>query len=99
MTMTLRSIVFPEPFQPRLLIAYETVTPKKVGEIACFRLLLYRLLNIRINRAKIATIATIMPADTGMKYKSAADAGVGVGGGVASGASSTFIAVSADDPQ
>ena len=91
--MTLRSIVFPEPFQPRLLIAYETVTPKKVGEIACFRLLLYRLLNIRINRAKIATIATIMPADTGMKYRSAADSGDAVGSAVAAGACSTFMAV------
>ena len=39
-----------------------------------------------------------MPIDTGMKYRSAADAGGDVGSGVAAGASSTFIAVSAKDP-
>ena len=43
-------------------------------------------------------IATIMPLTAGTKYKSAADAGVGVGSAVAVGADSTFMAVSANEP-
>jgi hypothetical protein len=37
------------------------------------------LLYIRISKARTTTTATVMPADAGMKYKSAADAGVDVG--------------------
>ena len=45
--------------------------------------------------APTTAIATIMPTTAGTKYMSATDAGVGVGAGVAAGASSTPMAVSA----
>jgi len=60
-----------------------------------FRLAVYRFRSIRMITSPITTIAMIMPVDTGRKYMSATDAGVGVGGGVAAGGSSTFMAVSA----
>ena len=44
------------------------------------------------------TMAMIMAIETGRKYRSAADAGVGVGSGVAAGDSSTVKAVSANEP-
>ena len=69
----------------------DSVTPKKErGKIRLRSALAYRLLNSKISKAKTAIMATIMPADTGMKYKSAADAGEVVGGAVAAGASFTF---------
>ena len=49
--------------------------------------------------APTTAIATIMPIIPGTKYRSAIDAGVGVGAGVAAGASSTPMAVSANDGQ
>ena len=58
----------------------------------------YRFLSSRKSSSPTAMIATIMPAVAGTKYMSATDAGVGVGAGVASGASSTFTAVSANEP-
>jgi len=64
---------------------------------ACL-LLAYRFLIIRKSNSPITIIATIVATDIGKKYKSAADAGCGVGSGVAAGASSTLIAVSADEP-
>lgn len=45
------------------------------------------------------TIATIMPMDSGTKYRSAAEAGVGVGDGVAAGAFIMLKAVSVYDGQ
>ncbi len=62
-------------------------------------LVVYFFLSSRISRIKTATIAMIMAADTGRKYRSAMDAGIGVGSGVAGGASSTNMDVSADEPQ
>jgi hypothetical protein len=65
----------------------------------CFRLDVYRFLNSNnTSRARTMSIAMIMPIYTGRKYMSATDAGVGVSGGVAGGASSTFMAVSANEP-
>ena len=46
----------------------------------------------------ITTIAIIAPAPIPNTYVSVMGAGVGVGGGVAAGGSSTFMAVSAEDP-
>ena len=78
------------PLSPVLLCQCDC-DPEKKREV-CVRFLLeaYLLLNSRISNAKTATIATIMPTDTGMKYKSAADAGEAVGTGVEAGASFTF---------
>ena len=92
-TVTATAVSVPLQSPLSLLLPLMFLPRKKEGEIVYINKLLYRLLNIRISKAKTTTIATIMPAETGMKYKSATDAGVGVGGGVVSGASSTFIAV------
>jgi hypothetical protein len=59
----------------------------------------YRFLSISTITTPTATIAMIMPIVAGRKYMSAMDAGVGVGAGVAAGASSTFIAVFACEGQ
>ena len=59
----------------------------------------YRLLNSKTSKAKTTSMATIMPIDTGTKYMSATDAGIGVGAAVAAGASSTKTEVTACDGQ
>ena len=88
------------PLSPILLLPMRLLPRKKRrGKIGCFLLDVQRLLSNRTSNAKTTTIATIMPVDTGMKYKSAADAGDSVGGAVAAGADSTLMPVSADEPQ
>ena len=64
-----------------------------------FWLLLYRLLSSRKSSSPTTIIATMVPIDIGTKYKSAADAGVGVGGAVPMGCSSTVKLVSEYDGQ
>jgi hypothetical protein len=79
-----------------LLAALCVKKTKRKEEFVWFLLDVYRFLSIStISTAPTAMIATIMPAVAGTKYMSATDSGVGVGGGVAAGASSTFMAVSA----
>jgi hypothetical protein len=85
----------PEPTQPRLCLYPE----KKKGEKLFVWFGVYRFLSsISASRSTTTIMATIVPTDIGMKYRSAADAGVGVGSGVAAGASSTVMAVSANEP-
>gem|GEM_PF-6833833 len=51
-----------------------------------------------ITTAPMTIIATNMTIDNGRKYKSAAEGGVSVGAGEASGAGSTTNAVVAEEP-
>jgi hypothetical protein len=74
------------PFSPIRMI----LTPKKRGGDFCVRVLFgYRFLSIRIITAPTTAIAMTMPAMPGTKYRSAVDAGGGVGETVAAGASVT----------
>jgi len=74
-------------------------TKRKRGKWFCaFLLVVYRLLSIRKSSSPTTTIAMIMPMPKPITYVSVIGAGVGVGGGVSAGASSTFMAVSADEP-
>ena len=63
-----------------------------------FLFAIYRFLSISTITSVAITIAIMMPMVAGTRYMSATDAGGGVDSGVAAGASSTFMAVSADEP-
>jgi hypothetical protein len=77
-------------FNPFLL--FHRVTQKNGGnEVLCVFLLFYRLLSIRNSTAPTMAIAMMMATDTGRRYRSAIDTGVGVGSGVGEGASSTVM--------
>jgi len=58
----------------------------------------YRVLSIRIITSPTTMIAIIIPIIPGRMYTSAVEAGIGVGSIVAARASSTLMAVSADEP-
>jgi hypothetical protein len=77
---------YPEPSQPVSPMPM-ILTPKKEGGKFGLLLVAYRFLSIRMISSPIAMIATIVPIDIGRKYRSAADAGIGVGSAVAAGAS------------
>jgi hypothetical protein len=68
--------------------------PKKRGNLFCDVSTAYgRFLSSRNSTAPTTIIAMMMPMTAGTKYRSAADCGIGVGGGVASG---SCITVKAD---
>jgi hypothetical protein len=88
------------PFSPISPNSNEIVTPKKEGGrfVCAYLLVVYRFLSIRMSTAPTTTIAIMIPVIPGRMYRSAIDAGMGVGSAVAAGASSTFMPVSAYDP-
>jgi hypothetical protein len=67
----------------------------KKGESEVAFLAAYRLLSIRIIISPITIIAIIAAVPMPKTYVSVIGAGVGVGGGVSAGTSSTVMAVSA----
>jgi hypothetical protein len=75
------------------------VTPKKRGKIVLLLFRAYRFLSISTITIVATTIAIMAAVPMPNTYVSVIGAGVGVGGGVACGGSTTFMAVTADDGQ
>jgi hypothetical protein len=81
-----------------LLAALCVKKTKEKRGVLWFLLVVYRFLSSRKSSSPTTTMAMIMPMPKPIMYVSVIGAGDGVGGGVAAGAESTVMAVSADEP-
>lgn len=72
----------------------QKIKKREMTAVAAFRFSYFFLSN-RISRISTMTTIAIVAIDIGRKYRSASDAGGGVGSGEAGGASSTYMDVTA----